>query len=241
MPQRIGSWHRAHKTTAPIPLMTEPAPSTDDGEWTPFNRVAVGRPSRELLRRAIGLAAMTGTPAGVAVDLGCGSGAETQELLRHGWTVHAVDADAPSLRLLEQQVPAEMRARLHLHEADFRHFALPRCDLVWAGFALPFCPAAHWPALWSAMMAALRPGGRFAGDLFGEQHAFAGEGKVLVFAEARVRDLLSALQVESFDIEDGVRPSGREVTRWHAFGIIARKPLLPGATEPTAAATSAAA
>ncbi|MCW5610089.1 MAG: class I SAM-dependent methyltransferase [Rubrivivax sp.] len=196
-----------------------------EGEWTTFNRSALGRPPRELLRRAIGLAALTGTRTGVAVDLGCGSGADTLELLRQGWTVHAVDADGPSLRLLAQQVPAEARERLHLHEAAFQDFVLPRCDLVWAGFSLPFCPAAAWPGLWPAIVDALAPGGRFAGDLFGERHAFGAYDDVMLLGEARVRKLLAALEVEAFDIEDGVRPSGGQVTRWHAFGIIARKPV----------------
>lgn len=205
----------------------------EDGEWTGFNRAALGRPPRELLRRAIGLAALTGTPAGVAVDLGCGSGADTLELLRRGWTVHAVDSDGPSLRLLAQQVPADARERLHLHEAAFQDFAFPRCDLVWAGYSLPFCPPAAWPALWPAIVAALRPGGRFAGDLFGERHGFAIDDDVMLLAEPRVRDLLAGLEVESFDVEDGVRPSGGQVTRWHAFGVIARRPAGP---EPGAAA-----
>lgn len=197
---------------------------TADGEWTAFNRAALGRPPRELLRRALGLAALTGTSSGVAVDLGCGSGGDALELLRQGWTVHAVDADGPSLRLLAQRVPAEARARLHLHEAAFQDFVLPRCDLVWAGFSLPFCPAAAWPALWQRIVEALAPGGRFAGDLFGERHAFGVHDDVMLLGEARVRGLLATLDLEAFDIEDGVRPSGGRVTRWHAFGIIARKP-----------------
>jgi SAM-dependent methyltransferase len=195
-----------------------------DGEWTSFNRAAVGRPSRELLRRTLGCAALSGLSAGVAVDLGCGSGADALELLRRGWTVHGVDADPSGLEMLAQAAPSSVCERLHLHHSAYESFTLPECDLVWAGYSLPFCPPRRWPELWSAIKDALRPGGRFAGDFFGPKHAFAADGDVLLFSEEDLRAQLTGMLVEAFDIEDGVRPSGNQITRWHAFGVAALKP-----------------
>lgn len=189
-----------------------------------FHRAALGRPSRELLRRTLGCFALDNMAPGIAVDLGCGSGAETLEMLRRGWEVHAVDVEDSGLVMLRDSVPPEFQNKLHTYARKFEDFEFPSCDLVWAGYSFPFCSAADWPVLWTRLLAALRPGGRIAGDIFGEHHAFASESDVLVFVEQDVRHLLSSLVIEAFDVENGYRPSGSELMRWHAFGIAARKP-----------------
>ena len=108
-----------------------------DKEWTAFNSAALERPPRELLRRTLGCSELDGQTAGVAVDLGCGSGAETLELLRRGWVVHAVDSDKSSLEMLAQRVPAAARTNLHLHQMRYEDFTFALCDLVWAGMCCP--------------------------------------------------------------------------------------------------------
>lgn len=191
--------------------------------WSEFHKRSLGKPSRELLRRTLGCFALEQRAPGVAVDLGCGSGADTLELLQRGWTVHAVDAEPTGLDLLRQAVPPEAQARLHTHLQRFEEFEFPPCDLVWAGYALPFCPMDAWPLLLRRIVAALEPGGRFAGDLFGPKHAFADSGEVFVINEHEARRALVAFEIEAFDVENGYRPSGGELTRWHAFGFAARK------------------
>ena len=148
------------------------------------------------------------------------------ELLRRGWEVHAVDVEASGLEMLIESVPTDLRAKVHTHAKRFEDFAFPPCDLVWSGYSLPFCPRKHWPSFWLRALAALNVGGRIAGDIFGPEHAFASEADVLVFSEAQAREALGSLMVEAFDIENGYRPSGGAITRWHAFGFVARKPPL---------------
>lgn len=192
--------------------------------WAGFHATALARPPRELLRRTLGCFQVEGRPPGLTVDLGCGSGPDSLELLRRGWQVHAVDADGDGLQLLRQAVPPEVAKRLHLHAMPFHDFVFPPCDLVWASWSLPFCDPSRWHSLWQSATAALRPGGRIAGDLFGTRHAFAEGGEVLVLDESAARGLFAGLELEAFDVEDGVRPSGGAIVRWHAFGFAARKP-----------------
>ena len=192
-------------------------------DWTSFHQGSLGRPPREFLRRTLGFFTIEERAPGVAVDLACGSGADTLELLRRGWEVHAVDSSESGLLLLQQHVPEDHRNRLHLHANRFEEFAFPACDLIWASHGYPFCERAQWPTFWSGALRALRVGGRIAGDFFGDQHAFAPEPDVMVLTEAQARDALSSLRIEAFDIEDGYRPSGGQITRWHAFSFSASK------------------
>jgi SAM-dependent methyltransferase len=201
---------------------------TADGatlDWSEFNRQALTRPPRELLRRTLGCFDLEGRAPGIAVDLGCGSGPDTIELLRRGWYVHAVDENANGLAMLRGTLPPEAQSRLDTHETRFENFDFPSCDLVWSSWSLPFCPAERWPKLLQRIVTGLRPNGRFAGDLFGKKHAFASEPGVFTLTEAELRKQLANLTIEAFDIEDGVRPSGGAMTRWHAFGIAVRVPM----------------
>ena len=196
-------------------------------DWAGFHERAAMRPARELLRRALGAFEIEGRPPGIAVDLGSGSGPDAVELLRRGWVVHAVDESEGGLAMLTQAAPPEVRPRLTTHARRFEDFVFPRCDLVWSSWSLPYCPRERWPDLWSRIAAALAPGGRFAADLFGVRHAWASMPEVLTFDEDDLRRQLQRdLVLEAFDIEEGVRPSAGELTRWHAFGVVARRRLL---------------
>jgi tellurite methyltransferase len=201
--------------------MNTPQPATD---WSQFNHNSRTQPPRDLLRRTLAFFDWYQQAPGVAVDLGAGGGAGTMEMLRRGWTVHAVDRETKTLNALRDALPAEVQARLFVHTQAYEDFNWPACDLVWAGFSLPFCDAAKWPALLQRLHAALRPGGRFAGDLFGERHAWAGDADVMTFTQPALRDTLASLfEIEAFDVEDGQRISGIGLARWHGFGVAVRK------------------
>ena len=128
--------------------------------------------------------------------------------------------------MLEATVPAELKGKLFTHALKFEDFQFPLCSLIWAGYSLPFCPSGQWLHFWERICAALDAGGRMSGDIFGDKHAFASETDVMTISEADLRELIRGknLLIEAFDIENGVRPSGGEITRWHAFGITVRRP-----------------
>jgi membrane dipeptidase len=159
---------------------------------------------------------------GTAVDLGCGTGRDTFELLRAGWSVVAIDREAEAIDRLRADV-GEGGARLTTQVATFDEARWPQCDLVNASFSLPFCPPEQFDALWRRIVASLPPGGRFAGQLFGERDAWAGSG-ISVQTRADVDRLLAPFEVERLDEvdEDGSTTLGTP-KHWHLFHVVARK------------------
>ena len=157
---------------------------------------------------------------GFAVDLGAGTGRDTAELLRRGWRVLAIDREPEALdRLRVIAAPPQLDVQL----ARFEEVDWPACDLVNASFALPLCPPAAFPGVWGKLVASLRPGGRFCGQLFGDHDDWAGSG-VVVHTRAELGELLAPFEVERLDEvdEEGSTAVGTR-KHWHLYHVVARR------------------
>ena len=195
-------------------------------DWASYYAKTGERPPRETLLFALSRFA----GPGFAVDLGCGNGRDAIELLRRGWRVLAIDAAPEAAEMLRARPDLPSGADLETRTALFEDTSWPPADLVNAGFSLPLCPPERFPALWHRIVASLKPGGRFSGQLFGDRDSFGNDPGVTVLARAAVERLLAPLAVELFreEEEDGVTPRGR-AKHWHIFHIVARKPDTPPA------------
>lgn len=192
-----------------------------------FDRVA-GKPPRETLVAALDAFDAAGTPAGhrttppLAIDLGCGEGRDTAELLRRGWRVLAIDGHPDGLRRLGER-DLEHPDRLEIRHAPFEHLELPRAALVNASFCLPFCPPDHFAALWKTIVDAIEPGGRFAGQLFGDRDDWASIPDRSHQTRAEAEMLLNAdFTIERFEeVEDEGKDALDNPKHWHRFDVVA--------------------
>ena len=104
--------------------------------------------------------------SGDVLELACGPGTWTAELLRHARSVTAVDAAPEMLALAAQKVDSEhvrfVQADLFEWEPDRRY------DAVFFGFWLSHVPLARFASFWSLVRRALTRHGRvaFADDAF---------------------------------------------------------------------------
>jgi SAM-dependent methyltransferase len=192
-----------------------------DHDWHGYYAAQAGRAPRPVFE-AVVAAAGPGENR-LAVELGSGDGTESLALLGRGWRVLAVDKEAEAMALLRSKVVPQHRDRLQTVVALFEDVSLPPCELVYAGYSLPFTPPAHFAAVWGGLVRALKPGGHFAGQLFGERDTWAALPSMSTQSRAQALALLAPFEILTFDEreEDGSSFSGPK--HWHIFDIIARR------------------
>lgn len=199
-------------------------------DWPRYYDAVDGKPARDTLLRAIELfdTAKLTDDRKLAVDLGCGTGRDTFELLRRGWRVIAMDSSEDGIARLraqaERSFAPEVLSRLECRLVKYEDFSVPSCTLVNASFALPFCDPTKFPAVWARLVRALPVGGRFAGQLFGDRDGWAVLPDRSHHSRAEVERLLRDFVIEEMREEDkheaGVTGERKD---WHLFHIVARK------------------
>jgi|SRR5829696_296222 len=186
--------------------------------WTDYYEGNRDREPRPLLLEAI---RRFGPRPGEAVDLGCGAGVETEAMLALGWSVLAVDEQKDAIDRVRARVPAGDPERLCTVVSRMEDVDLRPVDLVWASFSLFFCDPGQFPDLWGRIAAAIRPGGRFAGQLLGDGDTWAARDDTTSFAVDGARALFDGFEVERFDEQEEDGDPGPK--HWHVFHVMARR------------------
>jgi SAM-dependent methyltransferase len=196
----------------------------DPGGWAEYYAATADRPPRRTLLAALEKFGTSARPR-FAVDLGSGDGRDTIELLRRGWSVLAIDAEPAAIERLLKRPDLPPGARLRARCERFEDASWPAADLVNSSFALPLCPPERFPELWARIVASLAPGGRFAGQLYGDRDGWAGRPGMTHLSRAAAERLLAGLEIDLFEEEesDGITPRGKP-KHWHIFQIVVRRP-----------------
>jgi SAM-dependent methyltransferase len=105
-------------------------------------------------------------PTGSVLELACGPGVWTGQLLRHATDVTAVDA-SPEMLAIAAARAGNQRARF-LQADLFTWRPDRRYDVVFMGFWLSHVPAERFASFWSLVADCLKPAGRvfFADDAY---------------------------------------------------------------------------
>jgi len=189
--------------------------------WAAYYQQLRDRPPRRTLLAA--LDAFGETPAdALAIDLGCGDGRDTIEILRRGWSVVAVDAEPEALRQLAARgLPGTITPIL----SRLEEVPLPLgVQLVNSSFAMPLCEPERFHELWTRIRAELPAGGRFSGQWYGPRDSWVGRPGITFLERRQAMALLDGLEIEMFEEEeaDSVTPRGNP-KHWHIFHIVALK------------------
>lgn len=214
-------------------------------DWPNYFRVMAGKGPRETLVAALdrfdredGFDAANGfdrdtqrdaagvgpTSPGLAIDLGCGEGRDTIELLRRGWRVLAIDGHPMGLEMLRARLSPAEEPRIECVLAPMESATFPACRLFNASFAIPFCAPARFGDLWQRVVASIQPGGRFSGQLFGDRDEWAPLPDRTHHARAELDRLFDGFLLEELREEERDSPDAEgNAKHWHVFHIVARR------------------
>jgi tellurite methyltransferase len=197
-----------------------------DDTWVRYYQAVQGREPRPLFLTALAAFQADGFDAAgaLAIDLGCGDGTETLALLAKGWRVLAVDQEPAAFERVLAKLPEQARPQLEMQVASFQDMALPAADFIYAGLSLPFCPPEQFPNVWARVVLALRPGGRFAGHLFGERDSWGGDPTMTFHTAAGLQQRLTGFTIEALTEVENDRPTALgDPKHWHIFEVLARR------------------
>ena len=201
-----------------------------DTHWPDYYEVTAERPSWTTTMTAA--EAFGEHPTGdswFAVDLGCGAGRDSRELLRRGWRVLATDMTPEGPETLWRLTPEGDRERLETEISTLQDFEIPACDLVNANLILPFQPTDDYAATWARILAAIPVGGRFSGMLFGDMDQAADESDMTCPSPDVIRGYLRDFDIEYWNEkeEDGQTALGDD-HHFHLIEVVAVRRTLPG-------------
>ena len=193
----------------------------EESNWRAFYDATEDREPRESL--LAGLEAVGEDLPRAAIDVGFGAGNETVALLERGWSVTAIDAEREAADILRERVGD--RPDLRIVTARYADADYPPASLVYAGYSLPFCDPGSFDDVWERITGALRPGGVFCGQLFGDRNEWADRDDMTFLAREAVEGLLAGLEVvELEEVEGEFSTATGEDKYWHYYDIVARKP-----------------
>lgn len=203
-------------------VMTQSEAEYESGHLAYLRLAGLG-PPRATMLAAVEAFEREGRHPGHAVDLGCGVGRDAMPLLARGWRVTAIDRQAEALAELQHRAGAT--DRLVTIAGRFEDVAWDPCDLVNASFALPLCPPERFAELWGRIGAGLRPGGRFAGQLYGPDDSWAIRPGVTIHRRTEVEALLAGWSVERLDEEHAEATTPHDKPKhWHIWHVVAKVP-----------------
>ncbi len=167
-------------------------------------------------------------PGKTAIDLGCGVGHETLELLKAGYQVTAIDSQAEAFEYMRQlpnmhQYQGNLKTIVSTFE-KLNFQAIPQADLVIASFSLPFMKPHDFNRIWQQVVTKVKPGGYFIGNFFAPDFSFFAEKfrhSMTFHNKMEAMALLHGFEIVGFQ-EVNV-PATKPGTMNHYYAFVGRK------------------
>jgi len=166
----------------------------------------------------------------VAVDCGCGAGADINYLVSNGFFVYGFDVEEESISRCKTRF--RNFENVNLTRSSFSSYNFPKASLVIADASLFFCPKSEFPGVWENIYKCLYSNGIFCGSFLGPEDTMASPNynpndywpEVAVFEEEEVKKIFANYEIIRFNVHrsSGTTPQGNPHD-WHIYSVIAKK------------------
>ncbi len=160
----------------------------------------------------------------VAIDCGCGVGADIQYLSELGYQVHGFDSSKESVSICNERFTSKPAVSISHH--SFETFEYPSCGLVIANLSLFFANPDRFSQTWKNISDCIKEGGVFSGDFMGPEDSWVSGSRHQINALTRqqVEALFEQFEIIRFEEhnEEGMTALGKS-KNWHTFSVVAVK------------------
>jgi len=187
--------------------------------WRKYQARTAGGKPRPLLIKAISYV----KEKGAALDIGAGALNDVDFLLSFADGFHEIVAVDKLPQFKKILVPNNIQFTYIETEIEKFDFPENHFNLISAQFVLPFIQKEEFDKVWERVNDALKPGGVFVGQLFGDRDDWAGRSGMTFHTKNDVDRLISKFEVISCDEIEYIEESNRK-KHWHYFDLILKKP-----------------
>lgn len=162
---------------------------------------------------------------GIALDLGCGSGAEAEYLAKSGMMVDAIDKSDAAIAYTAERCQG---LTVDAIRGDFREFELRPgyYAIIVAINSLPFLTKDECRELFEGLKNALKPGGAAVLSVFGLAHAWSARKDMSFWLPEEFKSVWDGWDILALDEYKGPWPlvSGEKIFQ-HRIHLVAKKPV----------------
>lgn len=199
-------------------------------EINQYYDATASREARVDLAFAVSLIPKSERNVNVAIDCGCGAGADIAYLRQHGFSVYGYDVEAEAIARCTQRFRNDVE--VSLTQASFNSFSYPTASIVYADASLFFCPKSDFDEVVTKIKGCLVVGGIFAASFLGHRDTMATSdydqdvfwSDVLTTDETALKAKFADYEMMKFTEHesDGLTAQGQP-HHWHIFSMVMRK------------------
>ena len=192
--------------------------------WSDYYKSHLDRPPNHTLVKGLEFfISNTKNLPRTAVDIGCGNGHDTVELLKNNFSVLAMDKEDEAINLLIGNIN-QKSSFLKTEVSSMETFVVPEVALINASYSLPFCNPLIFGSFMNMIKNNILDGGIFCGQLFGVDDDWSYRNDMNFHTKKEVKEIFKNFDLVLFEeVNEDSKTADGSSKHWHLFHVVASK------------------